>query len=72
MTDYHINVSYSERDGGYIADIPDPKSCSAFAATAEEPVREVVAAGVAGLKAAISGRKKLQEPRCRPALYASA
>ncbi len=23
MADYHINVFYSEEDGGYIADIPD-------------------------------------------------
>jgi predicted RNase H-like HicB family nuclease len=30
MRDYHINVFYSEEDGGYIADIPDLKPCSAF------------------------------------------
>jgi hypothetical protein len=23
MSDYHINIFYSEEDGGYIADIPD-------------------------------------------------
>ena len=23
--DYHINIFYSEADGGYIADIPDPR-----------------------------------------------
>jgi len=23
MADYHINIFYSEEDGGYIADIPD-------------------------------------------------
>ena len=23
MNDYHINIFYSEEDGGYIADIPD-------------------------------------------------
>ena len=23
MKDYHINIFYSEEDGGYIADIPD-------------------------------------------------
>lgn len=29
MKDYHINIFYSEEDGGYIADIPDshPGSC---------------------------------------------
>ncbi len=36
MKDYHINIFYSDEDGGYIADIPDLKTCSAFGATAEE------------------------------------
>ena len=35
MNDYHINVFYSEEDGGYIADIPDLKQCSAFGETPE-------------------------------------
>ena len=30
MKDYHINIFYSDEDEGYIADIPDLKSCSAF------------------------------------------
>ena len=30
MKDYHINIFCSEEDGGYIADIPDLVSCSAF------------------------------------------
>ncbi len=29
MNDYHINIFFSEEDGGYIADIPDLESCSA-------------------------------------------
>jgi predicted RNase H-like HicB family nuclease len=29
MRDYHINIFYSEDDGGYIADIPDLEACSA-------------------------------------------
>ena len=33
MSDYHINVFYSAEDDGYIADIPDLKSCSAFGGT---------------------------------------
>ena len=36
MKDYHINIFYSEEDGGYIADIPDLVSCSAFGETAQE------------------------------------
>ncbi|HID05850.1 MAG TPA: type III-A CRISPR-associated RAMP protein Csm3 [Armatimonadetes bacterium] len=35
MKDYHINIFYSEEDGGYIADIPDLKACSAFGETPE-------------------------------------
>jgi hypothetical protein len=31
MRDYHINIFYSEEDGGYIADIPDLRNCSTFA-----------------------------------------
>ena len=40
MSDYHINVFYSEDDGDYIADIPDLKSCAAFYnyATSEQTV----------------------------------
>ena len=49
MSDYHINVFYSEEDGGYIADIPDLKSCSAFGQTPEEALREVQIAKVAWL-----------------------
>ena len=41
MSDYHINVFYSEEDGGYIADIPDLEACSAFGETADEALREV-------------------------------
>jgi predicted RNase H-like HicB family nuclease len=52
MKDYHINVFYSEEDGGYIADIPDLRFCSAFGATPEEAVREVTKAKTAWLKVA--------------------
>ena len=30
MTDYHINIFFSEEDEGYIADVPDLPMCSAF------------------------------------------
>lgn len=33
--------SYSEEDGGYVADIPDLEACSAFGRTPEEALREV-------------------------------
>ena len=72
MTDYHINIFSSERDGGYIADIPDLKSCSAFGETPEEAVREVTAAKKAWLKAARANRKTIPAPLYRPAIYALA
>ena len=41
MVDYHINIFYSEEDGGYIADIPDLRFCSAFGETPEEALAEI-------------------------------
>lgn len=41
MKDYHINIFYSDEDGGYIADIPDLDACSAFGSTPEEALAEV-------------------------------
>ena len=41
MRDYHINIFWSDEDGGYIADIPDLAACSAFGATPEDALREV-------------------------------
>ena len=41
MKDYHINIFYSEEDGGYIADIPDLKYCSAFGKSRQEALAEV-------------------------------
>ena len=69
MKDYHINVFYSDDDGGYIADIPDLKFCSAFGETAEEAVREVQIAKTEWLKVAKRSGKPIPKPRYRPAIY---
>ncbi len=69
MTDYHINVFYSNEDGGYIADIPDLKHCSAFGATPEEALREVLKAREAWLGAALARGKPIPLPRYRPLIY---
>lgn len=71
MSDYHINVFYSEEDGGYIADVPDLKSCSAFGSSAEAALHEVMIAKEAWLKTARARRKKIPEPKYRPAIYAA-
>jgi predicted RNase H-like HicB family nuclease len=72
MTDYHINVFYSEEDAGYIADIPDLKSCAAFGETPEEALWEVLLAKAAWLKSTRTRRKTIPPPRCRSAIYAAA
>ena len=70
MSHYHINVFYSAEDGGYIADIPDLDSCSAFGATPEEAVAEVERAKEAWLAAAAESGRVIPEPRYRPAARA--
>jgi predicted RNase H-like HicB family nuclease len=72
MSDYHINVFFSEEDEGYIADIPDLKSCSAFGETPEEAVREVLVAKAAWLETCRARKKPIPQPRYRPAIYAAA
>jgi predicted RNase H-like HicB family nuclease len=69
VSDYHINVFYSEEDGGYIADIPDLDACSAFGASPEEALAEVEKAKDAWLTAAREAGKAIPEPRYRPAIY---
>jgi predicted RNase H-like HicB family nuclease len=69
MKDYHINIFHSDEDGGYIADIPDLKACSAFGATAEQALREVEQAKEAWLDAARAAGKPIPEPKYRPVIY---
>ncbi len=69
MTDYHINIFYSDEDGGYIADIPDLELCSAFGATPEKALKEVERAKRAWLAAAKKEGKTIPKPRYRPAIY---
>ncbi len=70
MSDYHINVFYSDEDGAYVADIPDLEACSALGSTAEEAMAEVERAKQAWLAAAREAGKQVPEPRYRPAIYA--
>jgi predicted RNase H-like HicB family nuclease len=69
MSDYHINVFYSDEDGAYVADIPDLEACSAFGSTAEEALAEVERAKRAWLIAARETGRSVPEPRYRPAIY---
>jgi predicted RNase H-like HicB family nuclease len=69
MADYHINIFYSDEDGGYIADIPDLDSCSAFGDTPEQALAEVAQAKQAWLTAARESGKPIPPPRYRPIIY---
>ena len=69
MSDYHINIFYSEEDEGYIADIPDLEHCSAFGKTPEEALREVETAKTAWLETAQREGKQIPQPRYRPLIY---
>jgi len=69
MKDYHINIFYSEEDGGYIADIPDLDACSAFGETPEQALAEVKIAKDAWLQTARHAKKPIPEPRYRPVIY---
>lgn len=50
--DYHINVFYSQEDGGYIADIPDLDAGSAFGHGPQAALEDVLEANDAWLAAA--------------------
>jgi predicted RNase H-like HicB family nuclease len=65
VKDYHINIFWSDEDGGYIADFPDLVACSAFGATPAELER----AKKAWLETARAEGKTIPEPRYRPDIY---
>lgn len=69
MKDHHINVFYSEEDGGYIADIPDLPHCSAFGETPEQALIEVLKAKAAWIEAAQAEGKPIPPPTFRPVIY---
>ena len=69
MKDYHINIFYSEEDRGYIADIPDLESCSAFGRTPAEALAQVEIAKEAWLAAARAESKPIPSPQYRPVIY---
>ena len=68
MKDYHINIFYSEEDGGYIADIPDLEACSAFAKTALEALEQVEIAKKTWLEAARAEGKPIPKPKHWPVI----
>lgn len=72
MKDYHINIHYSEEDGGYIADIPDIKHCSAFGEGPDDALPEVLIAKEAWIKSAQKNKKHIPSPSYKPVIYQTA
>jgi predicted RNase H-like HicB family nuclease len=66
---YHINVFWSDRDGRWIADVPDLKHCSAHGATPLEAVEEVRTAIELWLETALDEVLEIPKPTYRPAIY---
>lgn len=69
MSDYHINVFWSEEDKAYVADIPDLRYCSAFGDTPTEALAEVLVARDAWLAAARDNGLPIPPPKYRPLIY---
>lgn len=69
MSDYHINIFYSEDDGGYIADIPDLEACSAFGETPEQALAELEKAKKAWIESAEKEGKPIPSPRYKRVIY---
>jgi len=69
VSDYHINIFWSDEDGGYIADFPDLGASSAFGATAEEALAGLKRARDAWLETARENGKPVPRPRYRPPSY---
>jgi predicted RNase H-like HicB family nuclease len=73
MTQHHyaITVVWSEEDGGWVADAPDLKSCSAFGTTPEEAVAELRVAIEGWLEAARARKLPIPEARFQPKIEAA-
>ncbi|MBT8201698.1 MAG: type II toxin-antitoxin system HicB family antitoxin [Acidimicrobiales bacterium] len=67
MSDYSINVFFSEEDGAWVAVIPDLPGCSAFGDTPEQAVAEVGVAKLAWLETAVATGKPVPAPTDRSA-----
>ena len=59
MNAYCVNIFYSKKDAGYIADMQDLAYCSAFGSTPDDGVSELMRAKDAWLTAAAESSKPL-------------
>ena len=69
MSEYHINIFFSDEDEAWVADIPGLASCSALGDSPEEALAEVEKAKRAWLEVAAAEGKPVPPPRYRPVIY---
>lgn len=69
MSDYHINVVWSDEDAAYVADIPDLQYCSAIGPTPAVALAELEPAKAAWLTAARAEGKPIPQPSYRTLIY---
>ena len=69
MTDYHIDIFWSEEDNAYIANLPDFEYCSAHGSTPEEALRELLIAKALRLESCRDHGDPIPEARYRPLIY---
>ncbi|RIK10771.1 MAG: type II toxin-antitoxin system HicB family antitoxin [Acidobacteria bacterium] len=71
MSDYAINIFYSEDDAGYIAEIPELPGCSAFGDSPEKALAELQVARGAWISAAKESGIEIPKPVTRHAASGS-
>jgi len=69
MSNYHINIFYSDEDKSYIADIPDLRFCSASGATPQKALEEVLIAQKLWLEEAKDSGIRIPAPKYKPLIY---
>jgi predicted RNase H-like HicB family nuclease len=62
---YRIEIFWSEEDGGYVANVPDLRYCSAFGESYEEALREVLVAMELHLDTLREMGREIPEPTTR-------
>ena len=72
MTDYQINIFYSDEDGGYVADVPGLPYCSAFGGTPEEALAQVLKAKALWIETAQVEGRPVPAPSFRPVVLSDA
>ncbi len=69
---YRIEIFWSDEDGGYIANVPDLRYCSAFGESYEEALREVLVAMELHLDTLREFGRPIPEPKTRHVIGMSA